>query len=87
VLGHNVPKPRRDILVRHDYLSHAIDVTNVFLDRSIGMMFTLGHHKMLNTVSKEEVIKLVAAGFTTKVREQSLGVTADARDKLDMSSL
>jgi hypothetical protein len=87
VLSHNVPKPRRDILVRHDCLGHAIDVTNAFLGRSIGMMFTLGHDNMLNAVSKEEVIKLVVADLTAEFREQSLGVTADARDKLDISSL
>ncbi len=52
VLSHNVPKPRRDILVRHDCLGHAIDVTNVFLGRSISMMFTLGHDNMLKPVSR-----------------------------------
>jgi hypothetical protein len=87
VLSHNVPKPRRDILVRHDCLGHAIDVTNSFLSRSISMMFTLGHNDMLNAIGKEEVIELVAADLTAEVREQSLGVTADARDKLDISLL
>jgi hypothetical protein len=33
------------------------------------------------------VIELVAADLNAEVREQSLGVTADARDKLDTSSL
>jgi hypothetical protein len=42
---------------------------------------------MMNSVNKEEVIKLVAVDLTVEVREQSLGVTADARDKLDISSL
>ena len=87
MLSHNVPKPRRDILVRHDCLGHVIDVTNAFLSRSIGMMFTLGHDNMLNAVSKEEVIKLVAADLTAEVRVQSLGVTADACDKLDIRLL
>jgi hypothetical protein len=64
-----------------------IDVTNAFFDRSISMMFTLGHDNMMNTVSKEEVIKLVVADLTDEVREQSLGVTADARDELDISLL
>ncbi len=72
MLSHNVPKLRRDILVHHDCLGHAIDVTNAFLGRSIGVMFTLGHDNMLNTVSKEEVIKLVATDLTVEVREQSL---------------
>jgi hypothetical protein len=87
VLNHNVPKPRRDILVRHDCLGHAIDVTNAFFGRSIDMMFTLGHDNMLNAVNKEEVIKLFAADLTAEVREQSLGVTVNTRDKLDISSL
>jgi hypothetical protein len=39
---------------------------------------------MLNSISKQEVIKLVAADLTAEVREQSLGVTADARDELDI---
>jgi hypothetical protein len=50
-------------------------------------MFTFGHDNTLNAVNKEEVIKLVVADLTVEVREQSLGVTADARDKLDISSL
>jgi hypothetical protein len=33
------------------------------------------------------VIKLIAADLTAEVREQSLGVTADARDELDISLL
>jgi hypothetical protein len=82
VLSHNVPKPRRDILVRHDCLGHVIDVTNAFLGRSIRMMFTIGHDNMLNAIRKEEVIKFIAADLTAEVREQSLGVTADARDHL-----
>jgi hypothetical protein len=77
VLNHNVPKPRRDILVRHDCLGHAIDVTNAILGRSIIMMFTLGHDNILNAVGKEEVIKLVPTDLTAEVREQGLGVTAD----------
>ena len=51
------------------------------------MMFTLGHNNMLNAIGKEEVIERLAADLTAEVREQSLGVTADARDKLDISSL
>jgi hypothetical protein len=51
------------------------------------MMFTLGHNDMLNAIGKEEVIELVAADLTVEVREQSLGVTADARDKLNISLL
>ena len=62
-----------------------IDVTNAFFDRSISMMFTLGHDNMMNTVSKEEVIKLVDTDLTDEVREQSLGVTVDAFDELDIS--
>jgi hypothetical protein len=50
-------------------------------------MFTLGHNNMLNAIGKEEVIELLAADLTAEVREQSLGVTADARDKLDISLL
>ena len=42
---------------------------------------------MLNAIGKEEVIELVAADLTVEVREQSLGVTADARDKLNISLL
>jgi hypothetical protein len=42
---------------------------------------------MMNSVNKEEVIKLVAADLTAEVRDQSLGVTANARDKLDINSL
>jgi hypothetical protein len=42
---------------------------------------------MLNAIGKEEVIELLAADLTAEVREQSLGVTADARDKLDISLL
>ncbi len=87
MFSHNVPKPRRDIYFHHDCLGHVIDDTKAVLVRSIDMMFTLGHDNMLNAVSKEEVIKLVAADLTAEVREQSLGVTADARDKLDISSL
>jgi hypothetical protein len=30
VLSHNIQKSRRDILVRHDCLGHAIDVTDAF---------------------------------------------------------
>ncbi len=33
------------------------------------------------------MIKLIAADLTAEVREQSLGVTADARDELDISLL
>jgi hypothetical protein len=51
------------------------------------MVFTLGHNDMLNAIGKEEVIELVAADLTVEVREQSLGVTADARDKLNISLL
>jgi hypothetical protein len=51
------------------------------------MMFTLGHDNMMNTVSKEEVIKLVVADLTDEVSEQSLGVTADERDELDINLL
>ncbi len=87
VLSHNVPESRRDILVRHDGLGHPIDVTNTFFRRSISMMFTLGHNDMLNAISKQEVVKLVAADLAAEVREEGLGVTADAHDELDICLL
>ena len=87
VLSQDVPESRRDVLVRHDRLSHSIDVTNALFRRSIGMMFTLWHNDMLDAISKEEVVKLVAADLTAEVRVQSLGVTADACDKLDIRLL
>ena len=87
VLSHDVPESRRDVLVRHDRLSHPVNVTNALFRRSISMMFTLGHNDMLNAISKEEVVKLVAADLTAEVRVQSLGVTADACDELDIRLL
>ena len=87
MLSHNVPQSRRDIFVHHDCLGHAIDVTNTFFRRSISMMFTLGYNDMLNAISKQKMIKLGAAEFTAKIREQSLGMNADARDELDISLL
>ena len=51
------------------------------------MMFTLGHNNMLNAISKEEVVERVAADLTAEVREQGLGVTADAGDELHISLL
>ena len=48
------------------------------------MVFTLGHNDVLNAVSKQEVIKLEAAKLTAKIREEGLGVAADARDELDI---
>ena len=38
-------------------------------------------------VSKQEVVKLVAAHFTAEIREQSLGVAANTRDEFDICLL
>jgi hypothetical protein len=51
------------------------------------MMFTLGHDNMLNVISKEEVIKHIAADLTAEVREDSLGVTVDSCDEPHISLL
>ena len=51
------------------------------------MVFTLGHNDVLDAVSKQEVIKLVAADLTAEVREEGLGAAADARDELDICLL
>ena len=40
------------------------------------MMFTLWYNDMLDVISKQKMVKLVAADFTAKIREQSLGVAA-----------
>ena len=39
-------------------------------------MFTLWYNDMLDVISKQKMVKLVAADFTAKIREQRLGVAA-----------
>jgi hypothetical protein len=52
---------------------------------------TLSHNisksRLVNAISKEDVVELVAADLTAEVREQGLGVTADARHELDICLL
>ena len=87
VLGYDIPEPRRNILVCHNCLGHAVDVTDALLRWAVGVVFTLGHNDVLNAVSKQEVVKLVAADLTAEVREEGLGVAADSRDELDICLL
>jgi hypothetical protein len=55
VLSHNVPKPRRDILVRHDCLGHAIDVTNAFLGRRSNSLQQISRPKRVTADARDEL--------------------------------
>ena len=69
VLYHNIPKSRRiqNIFLHLDCLGHTIDVTDTFFRRSVRMVFALGYNDMLNVISKQKEVKIVAADFTVEI--------------------
>ena len=87
MLDYCIPEPRRNILVCHNFLGHAVDVTDTLLHWTVDVLFAFGHNDVLNAVSKQEVVKLFAADLTSEVREEGLGVAADTRDELNICLL